>query len=73
MKKNSISKLFDLTDKVIVLTGSAGRLGENFAHILSESGANVVLIDIDKKKNQILAKYGMTHIVWEKYIATKMV
>ena len=56
MKKNSISKLFDLTDKVVVLTGSAGRLGENFAHILSESGANVVLIDIDKKKNQILEK-----------------
>lgn len=54
MKKNNISKLFDLTDKVIVLTGSAGRLGTNFAHILSESGANVVLVDINEKENKKL-------------------
>lgn len=56
MKKNSVLKLFDLTDKVIILTGSAGRLGVNFAHILSDAGANLILIDIDEKKNQILEK-----------------
>ena len=36
-----------LTKEVeIVLTGSAGRLGERFAHVLSSSGSNVVLVDI---------------------------
>ena len=56
MNKSSIIKLFDLTDKVIILTGSAGRLGTNFAHILSAAGSNVVLIDIDEKKNKLLEK-----------------
>jgi len=51
MKKKLSSELFDLTDKVIVLTGSAGRLGTNFANILSDVGCNVILIDIDDKKN----------------------
>ncbi|AJW71822.1 hypothetical protein [Nitrosopumilus adriaticus] len=50
MKKQYSLELFDLTDKVIVLTGSAGRLGTNFAHILSDAGSNVILIDIDNKK-----------------------
>ncbi len=56
MKKKSSLKLFDLTDKVIILTGSAGRLGTNFSHILSDAGANVILIDIDDKKNKLLEK-----------------
>ncbi len=63
MKKKSSLELFNLTDKVIVLTGSAGRLGTNFAHILSDAGSNVVLVDIDDKNNNQLAnsiskKYG---------------
>lgn len=56
MKKDSILKLFDLSNKVIILTGSAGRLGVNFAHILSDAGANLVLIDTDAKNNLILEK-----------------
>lgn len=54
MKKDRVLKLFDLTNKVIILTGSAGRLGENFAHILSSAGADVILIDINKEKNKEL-------------------
>lgn len=56
MKKNSIQKIFDLSNKTVVLTGSAGRLGTQFANILSEAGANLVLIDIDEKKNKQLQK-----------------
>lgn len=55
MKKDLTLKLFDLTEKVIILTGSAGRLGTNFAHVLSDAGANVILVDIDGKKNMQLA------------------
>lgn len=51
---NSITKLFDLTNRTIILTGSAGLLGTQYAHILSEAGANVILVDIDVKKNQRL-------------------
>jgi len=54
MKENTNLRLFDLSDKVIVLTGSAGRLGTNFANILSEFGANVILVDINEKENKKL-------------------
>ena len=56
MKENLSQKLFDLSNKVIVLTGSAGRLGSNFAHILGDAGANLILIDIDYKKNEKIEK-----------------
>lgn len=46
----------DLKNKVAVLTGSAGRLGRGFAHALCSAGANVVLVDIDHKRNQTLEK-----------------
>lgn len=47
-------KMFELPEKNIVLTGSAGRLGHNFAQILSEAGANVMLLDTNNKKNKDL-------------------
>ncbi len=56
MTKKSNNSLFDLSKKVILLTGSAGRLGTNFAEILSEYGASVVLIDIDKENNNKLER-----------------
>lgn len=50
------ANMFDLKDKVIMLTGSAGRLGSNFAHVLSQAGADVILIDIEKSKNKNLER-----------------
>lgn len=52
--KDSFLKMFELFGKNIVLTGSAGRLGHNFAQILSEAGANVMLLDTNNKKNKDL-------------------
>ena len=49
-----MNKLFRLDGKTVVLTGAAGRLGSRFAHILCESGANVILVDKDVKKNSKL-------------------
>jgi len=60
MKKKSSQKLFDLSNKVIILTGSGGRLGTNFAHALADAGADLVLIDIDKKKNKTLENSILT-------------
>ena len=56
MKSTSILKLFDLSGRVIVLTGSAGLLGTQYAHILSDAGSNVILVDTNKEKNQKLEK-----------------
>ncbi len=60
--KNSIYKNFNLKNKTAVLTGSAGRLGNEFAHTLCEAGANVILVDIDSKKNKKLE-----HILKKKF------
>ncbi len=54
MKQNNLSKLFDIKGQTIVLTGSSGILGTEFSHFLSDQGANVVLIDIEKAKNKKL-------------------
>jgi len=58
MKKlnSEISRFFDLSNRNIVLTGSAGLLGYQYAHILSQAGANVILVDINRTKNKQLEK-----------------
>ncbi len=43
-------KLFDLSGKVIIITGAAGNLGSQYAEGLSQAGANVVLGDLDYTK-----------------------
>ncbi len=48
-------KIFNLKNKVIILTGSAGLLGSQYAQILSDAGAKLILVDVDIKKNQKLA------------------
>jgi NAD(P)-dependent dehydrogenase (short-subunit alcohol dehydrogenase family) len=54
--KINLKNLFELQNKTVILTGSAGRLGTRFAHVLSSAGANVILVDIQNKKNLSLAK-----------------
>ncbi|MDV7087642.1 SDR family NAD(P)-dependent oxidoreductase [Rhodococcus opacus] len=41
------TELFDLTDKVAVVTGAGGGLGLEFAITLAEAGANIVCVDLD--------------------------
>ena len=54
MRKNNFlpSKLFDIDNKNIILTGSAGLLGSHYADFLSSNGANMILIDINENKIQ---------------------
>ena len=59
---NNSQKIFDIKGKTIVLAGSAGKVGSRFAHILSNAGANVILVDKDDIKNkklelEIIKKY----------------
>ena len=60
----SINKIFNLSNKVIILTGAAGLLGTEYAHGLSQAGANVVLADLNFKTCKKLSlnlnkKYGV--------------
>ncbi|WP_371504473.1 SDR family oxidoreductase [Nitrosopumilus adriaticus] len=55
-KTNSISKMFDMKNKVVVLTGSSGRLGTEYSNILSQAGAQLILVDKNSSKNEKLAK-----------------
>jgi len=54
MKYEIINKIFDLHDKTVILTGAAGRLGSRFAHVLSDAGANVILVDLVENDNKKL-------------------
>ena len=54
MKFKEVNKLFDLSGKVIVLTGSAGLLGSQYADILSDAGAKLILVDKNSKQNNKL-------------------
>ena len=55
MNKN-LSNLFNLKNKTIILTGSAGLLGREYAHILSAAGANLILVDVKENENVKLYK-----------------
>ena len=48
--------MFNLKNKVIVVTGAGGFLGSNFCETLMSFGADVVAIDINKKSLNNLKK-----------------
>ena len=52
----NVEQLFDLSGKVVIITGAAGNLGSRYADGLSQFGANVVLADIDYIKCKQMAK-----------------
>lgn len=55
MKKiDFIHKLYGLKNRTAILTGASGLLGTQFSQALSAAGANVVLVDIESKKNKKL-------------------
>jgi NAD(P)-dependent dehydrogenase (short-subunit alcohol dehydrogenase family) len=42
-----VSDLFDLSDKVCIVTGALGLIGKDFCRALAEAGGSVVVTDID--------------------------
>lgn len=56
MNEISYRDQFDLHGKVAVITGGAGILGQHFCAGLAESGATVVVVDLQEDKAQELAQ-----------------
>ena len=44
------NNLFDLTDKIAIITGGAGLLASEHAIALAEQGAKVILADFNEEK-----------------------
>ena len=62
-----LKDLFNLSEKVVVVTGGAGYLGEAICEGLAESGANIAIVSSNPKKGRVLTdslvkKYGVK--VW---------
>jgi 2-deoxy-D-gluconate 3-dehydrogenase len=51
-----IQDLFDLTDRVALVTGGAGLLGRQFTQTLAEAGAAVVVADISEEAGETQAR-----------------
>ena len=50
-------KMFNLKNKVAVVTGGAGIIGEHFCNGLAQFGADVAIIDTNIKKAADLASF----------------
>ena len=60
----SVRQLYDLTDRVAIITGGAGMLGVKHAEAIAEMGGVPVLLDVDEEKateraKDIHAEYGV--------------
>lgn len=67
----------ELKNKTIIITGGSGMIGSAFSIVSAKYGANVVIIDIDKKKSdnlvkQIKEKTGNDKIIYLKCNITSL-
>ena len=60
-----------LKNKTIIITGGSGLIGSAFSIVSAEYGANVVIIDIDKKKSDNLVKQIKEKVENDKIIYLK--
>jgi NAD(P)-dependent dehydrogenase (short-subunit alcohol dehydrogenase family) len=56
ISNNRVTDLFDLTDRVAIVTGGAGLLGYQHGAILAAAGAHVVLLDLPSANPQLRAQ-----------------
>ncbi|MEK7192698.1 MAG: SDR family NAD(P)-dependent oxidoreductase [Patescibacteria group bacterium] len=66
---DEVSKLFDLTGEVAIVTGGLGMLGSEFTKVLTQAGAKVVAFDIKPGKFEVnITKKGEVQAGFEKLI-----
>lgn len=54
----SLDPHFDVSGRVVIVTGAMGRLGRNFSLALRDRGARVVVLDLDLDDTKIAQRYG---------------
>lgn len=64
-KKDRVKTLFDMSGRVVIVTGGAGLLGYFHGAILAAAGAHVVLLDLaaahpEDRAHQLQQEYGVT-------------
>jgi NAD(P)-dependent dehydrogenase (short-subunit alcohol dehydrogenase family) len=57
--KKSVQNSFSLKDKVVVITGAAGLLGQQHARVVSEAGGTPILLDINSEVVVIAEKIAV--------------
>ena len=55
MNESSVQQLFDLTGRVVLITGGSGYLGQSFCRALAEAGATVVVASRQELRAQQVA------------------
>src|SRR5690606_12068039 len=55
MNRSPMSNPFDLTDRVVIVTGASSGFGERFARVLHDAGASVVMAARRVDRLQVLA------------------
>lgn len=54
--QDNLTKLFDLTGRVAIVTGGAGLLGKEFCRTLAQAGAHIVVADLNYTSAEALAQ-----------------
>ena len=70
------NKVFDLIDRVAIITGGAGLFGEKHAEAIAEAGGTPILVDINKalteqKAKKISDRFGIPCLGWRADITDK--
>ena len=50
------TEYFSLNKKVIIITGGAGLLGEQYAKIIAKANGTPIILDLKKKKSKRFVK-----------------
>lgn len=60
MRKSGVVKknLFDVKDKIVIVTGGLGRLGRQFSKALLENGARVAVFDLACTREKVSVRFG---------------
>lgn len=55
----NVDPLFDVTGRVVIVTGGMGQLGQRFARTLRQRGARVVVLDREVEETQVRERFGV--------------
>ena len=71
--KRKISTIFDMNNKTVAIFGGAGKIGTNFAQVLSLAGANVIILDLKKKKlTRKIKKFHLSSVMLDQKFKLRM-